>query len=349
MQEIINKLLNKTDLSREEAGKLLEGIMKEELTSIQTAMVLTALRMKGEAVEEIRGFIETLRKHMVAINAPGAVDVCGTGGDGKGTFNISTAVAFVLAGAGVKVVKHGNRAASSKCGSADVLEELGMKIDLSPEKAEEVLSKTGIVFLFAPLYHPAYKPVAIVRKELKIPTIFNYLGPFINPASVKRQLIGIANENAAGKMAEVAREMKYKHLLIVSSEDGMDEVSIFKPTTVFEVKGNSLRRFTFLPPEQFKGGSFKRIVGGDAKVNADILKAIFEGEKGERRNMVIINSAFGLFASGKAGTVDDGIEMAEKVIDEGKAKNKLEEAVEETNKISNRKSQISKTQLKTKN
>lgn len=348
MQEIINKLINKTDLTKEEAGELLEGIMKGDLSPIRTAMVLTALRMKGETVDEIAGFIEILRSNMVRIKTQGGVDVCGTGGDGLGTFNISTAVAFVLASYGVRVVKHGNRAAGSLCGSADVLEALGMKIDLSPVEAERVLKKTGMVFLFAPLYHPAYKPVAVVRKELKIPTVFNFLGPFINPAAVKRQLIGVSNKEMASKLAEVACGLQYAHLLLVSSQDGLDEVSIFKPTTVFEVRGRTVRKYKFYPKRYGMGGKFERIKGGDALVNAKILKDIFAGKKGEERDIVVVNSAFGFLAAGKVRGIEEGMLLAEKMIDSGAVERKLKEVVGETNKdqISKIKDQSYNSKLK---
>lgn len=345
MQEIINKLINKKNLSKVEAGELLGGIMKGDLSVAQTAMVLTALRMKGETIEEIGGFIEALRLNMLRIKAPGGMDVCGTGGDAKGTFNISTAVAFVLASYGVKVVKHGNRAASSSCGSADVLEAMGMKIDLNPEQAEKVYKKTGMVFLFAPLYHPAYKPVAAVRRELKIPTVFNFLGPFINPALVKRQLVGVSNMEMASKLAEVAAELYYTHLIIVSSQDGLDEVSIFAPTTIFEVKGRTVRKYKFYPKKHGIIKNFERIAGGDPQTNAQILKDIFAGKKDEKRDIVVVNSAFGFLAAGKVKTVKDGIILAEEMIDSGRVARKVVEVVEETQKISNLKTETNRNHI----
>ncbi len=333
MQEIINKLINKNNLTEQEAGELLGGIMKGDLSVAQTAMILTALKMKGETVEEIIGFIEALRSNMVRIKAPGGVDVCGTGGDGKGTFNISTAVTFVLASYNVKVVKHGNRAASSLCGSADVLEAMGMKIDLSPEQAEKVFIKTGMVFLFAPLYHPAYKPVAVVRKELKVPTVFNFLGPFINPASVKRQLIGVANIEIASKLAEVAEKLNYVHLILVSSKDGLDEVSIFGPTTIFEIRGRTTRKYKFNPKKYGMGGRFEKIIGGDAEANVKILEDIFAGKKGEPRDIVVLNSAFGFLAAGKVKSIKDGMLLAEEMIDNGAVKRKMEEVIKESSKF----------------
>lgn len=334
MQEIINKLIIKKNLTKKEASELLEGIMKGDLSPARMAMILTALRMKGETVEEIEGFIETLRSNMVRVKVVGGVDVCGTGGDGRGTFNISTAVAFVLASAGVKVVKHGNRAASSLCGSADVFEAMGMKIDLNPDQAERVLQKTGMVFIFAPLYHPAYKPVAVVRGELKIPTIFNFLGPFINPASVKRQLIGVAKKEIAAKLAEVAKELDYTHLILVSSQDGLDEVSIFAPTTIFEVRRRTAREYKFYPKKYGMGGKprsdrgkFERIVGGDATANVKILRDIFAGKKGEQRDIVVVNSAFGFLAAGKVKSVEEGMLLAEKMIDSGVVERKVAEVI----------------------
>lgn len=335
MQEIINKLIAKKDLTKGESGELLQGIMQGGLSAAQTAMILTALRMKGEATEEIVGFIETLKANMVRIKAVGGVDVCGTGGDGRQTFNVSTAVAFVLASAGVKVVKHGNRAASSLCGSADVLEEMGMRIDLIPEQAEKVLQKAGMVFLFAPLYHPAYRPVGMVRKELGIPTIFNFLGPFINPAYVKRQLIGVPKKEIAAKLAEVAKGLDYTHLILASSQDGLDEVSIFEPTTIFEVRGKRVKKYDFEPKKYVKGGKFERIVGGGAKTNSRILKDVFAGKRGEPRDMVVVNSAFGFLAAGKVKSIEEGMRLSERMIDSGAAERKVREVVRETVRIKN--------------
>ena len=256
------------------------------------------------------------------------IDTCGTGGDGKGTFNISTATALVVAGAGVKVAKHGNRSASSFCGSADVLEELGVNIQMTPRQAEDCLQKVGITFLFAPLFHPAMKHVAGVRKELGIRTVFNFLGPFVNPARVRRQIVGVSDRNIAEKLMEVAKYLDYEHLLIVISDDGLDEISISNKTRIFEIKNNRVRKFTMMP-ENFgiKRASIETIKGRDAKINAKIIERILEGEKGPKRDVVILNSAAALYVAGKVKDINSGIKLAEESIDRGKAKKILEQLI----------------------
>lgn len=310
-------------------GEILQG----NLTGVQIASLLTGLRMKGETEEEIIGFIKAMRRRMVKMPiGAGAIDVCGTGGDGKGTFNISTATAFVVTGAGVAVAKHGNRAASSKSGSADVLEAMGVNIMLTAAQVMRCLKEVGITFLFAPLYHPAMKHVSLVRRELGIRTIFNFLGPLVNPAGVKRQIIGVPNLEIAEKLSRVAARLRYEHLLILTSEDGLDEVSVLAKTHVFEVKGKKAKKYILDPKKYgFKYEKNNFIHGGDAKENAAIIKSILDGERGlpagrqgGRRDIVIFNSALALYVSGKAKTIDEGILMAKKSIDSGRAKKVLE-------------------------
>ena len=238
--ELLNMLIAKKDLSAKDTEAFLNDVAKGAITPVQIGAILTALRIKGESPDEIVGLVRAMRKHVVSVNAKGAIDIVGTGGDGSGTFNISTAGAFVIAGAGVKVAKHGNRAASSKCGSADVLEALGVNISLSKEQAEVVFNKAGIVFLLAPLFHPSMKQVGAVRKELGIRTVFNILGPFANPAGTTRQLVGVPNLKIARTMAKAALKLGYEHLLIVTSDDGMAEISISAKTRMFEICGKTL-------------------------------------------------------------------------------------------------------------
>lgn len=331
---LLNKIIDRVDLTSKEAGFLLETIIRGNLNPSQIAAVLIALRTKGESIDEIVGFIQTMRKHMLRVPFSGlAIDIVGTGGDGAGTFNISTAASFVVAGAGVKVAKHGNRAASSKCGSADVLEALGVNINLTPQQAAPILKKVGMVFLFAPLYHPAMKNIAPIRKELGIRTVFNFLGPFLNPALTKRQLLGVPTPALAKKLAEVARRLNYKHLIIVSSSDGMDEISISEQTHVFEIKGKTVRTST-INPNIFgiKKSNKKNILGGDAVENSKIIRRILGGEIGARRDIVVLNSAYALYISGKVKTVREGIKLAEKAIDSGSAKQILENLIKETKK-----------------
>lgn len=330
---LLIKIVDGSNLSTNEASFLLEGIIAGELNSAQIAAVLVALRSKGETIDEILGFIQTMRKHMVKINAPGALDIVGTGGDGSGTFNISTATSFVVAGMGVSVAKHGNRAASSKCGSADVLEALGVNINLTPQQAEEVFKKVGMVFLFAPLFHPAMKQIGPVRKDLGLRTIFNFLGPFLNPASTKRQLLGVPNEKIAQKLAEVATKLKFTHLMLVTSKDGMDEITTTSKTKVFEVKDNKLS-FYIISPQQFeiKVATKKDLLGKDPRENANIIQNILKGNRGPQRDIVILNSAAALYLAGKAKDIKQGISLAQESIDNGFGMKVLENLIKETKK-----------------
>lgn len=330
---ILNKLVKKEDLTTEETQAFLNDVMQGVVTPAQIGAILIALRMKGETSEEIVGFIKAMRENMIPVNAGNAIDVCGTGGDSSGTFNISTAVAFVVAGAGVKVAKHGNRAASSKCGSADVLEQLGINLQLSSQQAEEVFNKVGMVFLFAPLFHPALKNLVTVRKELKTRTVFNFLGPFASPASVKKQLIGVPSIEIAEKLAEVGKILGYDHLLIVTSEDGLDEISISSTSTLFEVKDNSVKQFDINPVSYgFKKVSKKEVVGGSAEQNARLIKETLQGMKGSKRDIVVFNSAYALYVAGVVTDIKEGIKLAEESIDSGKARLVLENLVKETQK-----------------
>lgn len=328
--QFLNKLLDKENLNLQEAQTLMEEVLKGNLTPSQIAAILVALRMKGETVDEILGFIKVMREHMVKIKTKGLVmDTCGTGGDGSGTFNISTATAFVVAGAGVKVAKHGNRAASSLCGSADVLEALGVGINLSPKQAEEMLEKTGFTFLFAPLYHPGMKYVALVRKELKIRTVFNFLGPFVSPAEVKRQIIGVPNIKLAEKLTQIATKLNYEHLMIVASCDGLDEISLSAPTFVFEIKRRKIQESKINPKDYgFKKYDKDDLKGGDAKTNGEIIKSILNGKSGAEKDIVILNSAAALLVAGKVKEFQKGIELAKNSIDNGNAQKVLEQAIE---------------------
>lgn len=330
---ILNKLTERKDLTKDEIRFFLDGIVKGEVNPSQIAGFLIGLRTKGETVEEITGLIEGMRKHMISLSSLGnAVDTCGTGGDRAGTFNISTTVALVSAGAGVKVVKHGNRAASSQSGSADVLEALGVNTQLSPEQAKQVAEKVGMVFLFAPLYHPAMKHIAPIRKELGVLTVFNYLGPFLNPAGVKRQLIGVPTPEIAEKLAKVASRLGYEHLIIASS--GMDEIDISRETKIYEVKGKEMA-LTIVDPQElgFQKAEVSDLQGGDASENAAIISNILNGKKGPGRDIVVLNSAYVLYAAGKTKDVEEGIKLAEESIDTGAAKKILEKLKMETNHI----------------
>lgn len=329
VQNLINKLIERRDMTLTQSMNLMEMMLEGVLTQSQIASVLTALRMKGEIKEEILGFIKVMRNHMLKVKTKGVViDTCGTGGDGKGTFNISTTTALVVAGAGVAVAKHGNRSASSLYGSADVLEALGVKIDLSPQQAEEMIKRIGFTFLFAPLYHPAMKFVAPVRKELGFRTVFNFLGPFVSPATVRRQIIGVPNIQLAEKLAKVAINLDYEHLLLISSEDGLDEISLSSSTYIFEVKGKKVNR-TVIDPKKlgFKKEPIEKIKGGDAKTNAEIIKDVLDGRDGAKKDIVILNSAAALYVAGKVKTFRKGIKEAEESINTGKAKELLRKVI----------------------
>ncbi len=331
MHELLKKLAEKKDLTAEEAENFLLEVMKGGADTVLVASILVALRVKGESVDEIVGFLRAMRANMLKVNAPGAIDIVGTGGDGTGTFNISTAAAFVVAGAGVKVAKHGNRAASSTCGSADVLEALGVNIQLTKEQAEEVYRKVGLVFLMAPLFHPAMKEVAAVRKQLKIRTIFNILGPFANPASTERQLVGVPNKELAKKMAEAGKKLGFKRLLIVSSKDGMDEISLSGNTHLFDVKGSRIKQSIIDPRKMgFNRASQKEVMGGDASENALIVRAILSGTSGPKRDIVILNSAYALVAAGVAASPKEGVDKVRSSIDSGAALGVLESYVRAT-------------------
>ncbi len=332
-KSLINRLINLQDITAEEAGFLLQEIIAGRITQVQTSAILTALKIKGASTEEIKGFILAMRDNMITIKSnKGAIDLCGTGGDKSGTFNISTTSAFVAAGAGAVVAKHGNRSASSKCGSADVLEELGVHINIAPEKAQRVLDQTGLVFLFAPLYHSALKNVITVRKELGFPTVFNYLGPFVNPAGTTRQLIGVPDLATARKLAKASLSLGYERLMIITSEDGLDEVSLSSKTHVLDIKSNKIKEYIFDPRDYgFDLIDKKELLGGGVKVNAEITKNILDGEKSVMSSAVIINSAFALLCADKAKDISEGIDLAKKSIDKGFAKKALNRLIYETN------------------
>ncbi len=316
---ILETLVQKKNLTTGEASDFLSGVMGGTVSPTMTAAILTALRMKGESLEEIVGFVRAMRSHMVSVSAPGAMDIVGTGGDGSNTFNVSTTTALVVAGAGVPVAKHGNRAASSRCGSADVLEALGVNIQLTKEQAEEVFKKVGFVFMLAPLFHPSTKNVVAVRKELKIRTIFNVLGPFANPAATKVQLTGVPDVESAKKLAAVAAKLGYKRNLIVTG-GGMDEVGLNAPTVAYEVRGVRVRKFAIDPQKLgLKKASSKALLGGDARENAVMVEAILKGEKGPRRDIVVLNSACALYAMGKARTIREAMPLAIHSIESGEA------------------------------
>ena len=330
-------------LARAEAREVMTEVLTGKCTDAQIAALLIALRMKGETVEEIVGFAEAIRAaaaplpidraDALAVSGTGRdalaeeslVDTSGTGGDASGTFNISTATALVTAGAGVRVAKHGNRSISSKCGSADVVEALGVNIQLSPERAAECLRKVGICFLYAPNLHPSMKQVQGVRRELKMRTMFNLLGPLTNPARASGQVVGVYSLDLVEKLAEALSMLGLRRALVVHGLDGLDEITITGETRIAEVRDGSVRSYE-VDPEDFgiKRALLQDIAGGDASENAAIIRSVLSGEKSPRRDVVVLNAAAALVAAGKADHLDPAIRLAAESLDSGKAKSKLE-------------------------
>ena len=333
IKEAIIKLTNKENLSYEEAKAVMNEIMSGEASDVQKSAYLTALTMKGETIDEITGSAEEMRNHAVQLSHEGDVlEIVGTGGDKSDSFNISTTSSLVIASAGVPVAKHGNRAASSKSGAADVLESLGVNITISPQKSAELLQNIGICFLFAQSYHTAMKYVGPIRKELGIRTIFNILGPLANPASANLQVMGVYDESLVEPLAKVLSNLGVKRALVVYGQDRLDEISASAETSVCEVKDGTFKSYT-ISPEQFGLTRCKKeeLTGGTPDENAAITKAVLAGEQGARRTAVVLNAGAGLYVAGKADSIEAGIRLAEELIDSGKAEKKLEEFVKYSN------------------
>lgn len=333
IKEAIIKLTNKENLSYEEAKAVMNEIMSGEASDVQKSAYLTALTMKGETIDEITGSAEEMRNHAVQLSHEGDVlEIVGTGGDKSDSFNISTTSSLVIASAGVPVAKHGNRAASSKSGAADVLESLGVNITISPRKSAELLQNIGICFLFAQSYHTAMKYVGPIRKELGIRTIFNILGPLANPASANLQVMGVYDESLVEPLAKVLSNLGVKRALVVYGQDRLDEISASAETSVCEVKDGTFKSYT-ISPEQFGLNRCKKeeLTGGTPDENAAITKAVLAGEQGARRTAVVLNAGAGLYVAGKADSIEAGIRLAEELIDSGKAEKKLEEFVKYSN------------------
>ncbi len=330
IREAIQTLVSGGSLTVEEAASVMEEIMQGEATSAQFGAFVTALRLKGETVDEITGLAKTMRAKAVPVTiTEPVVDTCGTGGDGSHTFNISTAAAFVAAGAGLKVAKHGNRAMSSQCGSADVLEALGVKIDLNAEQVQRCLQEVGIGFMFAPVFHPAMKYASPLRREIGIRTVFNILGPLTNPAGAKAQVLGVADGSLLEKLALVLQSLGCHHALVVHGEDGLDEITVNERTQVCELKDGHIESYS-ISPEDFglSRASLDNVEGGSADENAALLYRILAGAPGPRRDVVLMNAAAVLLAGEKARTLQQGMALAREAIDSGKALEKLERLIE---------------------
>tara|TARA_B100000315_G_scaffold249835_1_gene281672 strand:- start:1892 stop:2905 length:1014 start_codon:yes stop_codon:yes gene_type:complete len=330
IREAIRMLVDGIDLTEEQAESIMSEIMDGQATDAQVASYVTALRMKGETLFEVCGSARAMRARAARINIVGSsvVDTCGTGGDGAQTFNISTTVAFVVAGAGIVVAKHGNRAVSSRSGSADVLKQLGVRIDLSPASVETCVNKAGIGFLFAPVFHPAMAKVAGPRKELAIRTIFNILGPLTNPAHATSQVLGVYDEALTELMANALLHLGSKHSFVVHGMDGIDELTLTGRSKISEGKNGSIENY-FIEPEDFKMSRcvVEDLKGGDASENASILMRILQGDSGPCRDIVLLNAAPAIVAGGKAKTLLEGVLVAQGSIDTGRAKTKLDQLI----------------------
>ncbi|BDU50286.1 anthranilate phosphoribosyltransferase [Haliovirga abyssi] len=330
----IKKVTSREDLTREEMIDVMNEIMEGKATDAQIAGFLIALKMKGETIEEITGAATVMREKSLKIYPEKEIllDTCGTGGDNLGTINISTAVAFVAAAAGISVAKHGNRSVSSKSGSADVLEALGVNLSITPEKVEESIKKVGIGFLFALTHHKSMKYAIGPRRQLGVRTIFNVLGPLTNPANAEYQLMGVYSKDLVEPIANVLNNLGIKRAMVVHGEDGLDEITTTGKTFVGEVNNGEVKTYSINIEDYFEKNSVEDLKGEDAKYNGEVIKNILSGkEKGAKRNIIIINSAAVLFITGLVNDLKSGIKKAEEILDSGKALNKLNEYVKFTN------------------
>jgi anthranilate phosphoribosyltransferase len=331
MQAILAQITDGRHLRPEQATGVMEMIASGQATGAQIASLITALRMKGETTEEITSFVQVLLRHAVTIRPDvqgRMVDTCGTGGDGARTFNISTAAAFVAAGAGVPVVKHGNRSVSSSCGSADVLEALGVNIDLSPGRVCSVIEETGIGFLFAPAFHPALRHAAATRKELGFSSVFNLLGPLLNPAMAPARLCGVFSPALVDQFATVLQALGAERAMVVHGQ-GLDEITVAGPTTVAEIDGGSIRRYT-ITPEMFgiPRSPHSALAGHSPQYNAEIIRKILSGAPGPAHDVVVLNAGAAIFLGGEAPDLLHGLEKAEDAIASGSAAQRLEALVQ---------------------
>lgn len=349
--DVLHRIANHCEsLSRDQARAVMSEVLAGKCTDAQIAALLVGLHMKGETVEEIVGFAEAIRAAATPLAVSGnsmidvsgterdaLVDTCGTGGDASGTFNISTATALVAAGAGVRVAKHGNRSVTSKCGSADVMEALGVNITLAPAKTAQCLQQVGIAFLFAPAMHSAMKYVQPARRELRLRTVFNLLGPLTNPAHASAQVVGVYSDDLVEKLAEALSMLGVRRALVVHGADGLDEISISGPTRVAEVRDAQVHTYEIVPEEfGLERAPIEAISGGDAQENAEIIRQVLSGKKSARRDVVLLNAAATLVAAGRANHLTEAMPLAVKSIDSGAAAAKLKALVEFTQQASSR-------------
>jgi anthranilate phosphoribosyltransferase len=332
VEAALKALARRESISREHASEVMELVMTGQVTGAQFGALMMGLLLKGESVEEIAGLASVMQAKAVPVEFPGVtVDTCGTGGDGSDSFNVSTTSAFVVSGTGVQVAKHGNRAMSSQCGSADVLEALGARIELDAAQVELVMRESGMAFMFAPLFHPAMHHAIGPRREMRVRTVFNILGPLVNPARARHQVIGVADGTMAHRMAQVLRELGSDHALVVHGRDGLDELSIAAPSQVFELRGGDIRTYMTSPEEcGVPRASLDELRGGDSVANATITRAVLAGEPGACRDVVLLNSAAALVAADRVGDLKEGVVVARQSIDSGAAAAKLDAFVAST-------------------
>lgn len=335
IRDAIERIVEGGSLSMEEAAAVMDEIMSGDATPAQFGAFVAALRMKGESVDEIAGMARAMRGHALRVDAGGdLVDTCGTGGDGAGTFNVSTTAAFIAAGAGARVAKHGNRAMSGACGSADVLEALGAKIDLSPEGVAECIDKAGFGFMFAQRYHPSMRFAAPPRREIGIRTVFNILGPLTNPAGAGAQVIGVADADSAAKMAAALGRLGGDRALVARGNDGMDEISIADATRIWDLRDGEVSEYE-IAPEDFglRRARLADIGAADAEQSADTLRAVLAGKAGAARDIALLNAAAALVAAGRAVSMQEGVEMAAAAVDGGAARERMEAFVRVSNEV----------------
>jgi anthranilate phosphoribosyltransferase len=335
MKHYLEMLVEGKSLLEHEMEEAVQGIFNQDTTDSEIASFLTGLKSKGETAEEVSGLVKAIRKHALSFTKkiPNVLDNCGTGGDGSKSFNISTTSAFVIAGAGITVAKHGNRSVSSKTGSADVLEALGVSLDFSPEATEEILEQNGIAFLFAPHVHPKLKQIMKVRRDLKIPTIFNLIGPLTNPVQLDYQLLGIYRRDLLEKFAHVLANLNRKRAIVINGAGGMDEASLAGENEMVFVSEGEIKRIKLNPEEvNLPVYDNSMIRGGDARDNADILLQILKGKKGAQRDTVLLNAGLGIYTAGKADSILQGVNLAVESIDSGRALAKLENLISISNR-----------------
>lgn len=335
IRDAIRAVVEGRTLTMDEASAAMNAIMTGTVTGAQIGALVTALRMRGETVEEVAGFARSMRDHSLKVPVEASsgviVDTCGTGGDSAGTFNISTTAAFVIAGAGVRVAKHGNRAVTSQCGSADVLEGLGVAIELTPKGVAACIDEAGIGFMYAPAFHPAMRFVGPARREMGIRTVFNILGPLTNPAGARHQLIGVGHPEISGKLARALQTLGAQHAVLVHDGDGLDELGLSAPSEVteYDARVGEIRTYQLLPEDLgLQRAETSTLLGGDAETNVGITRSILNGERGPRRDVILLNAGAGLYAADAADSVAEGVDLAARTIDSGAALAALDRLIE---------------------